>query len=123
MKIERDERRFDFHDIGLAIKRAREAAGMTPVSYTHLMPSEKVLDFPVDCNTLTGSVNPVSYTHLDKNRGEVAYSIIDVDTEVSDGVVDDIKDIDGVTRDVYKRQSVIRSFFLISGSPPVNIKK
>ena len=45
MKIERDERRFDFHDIGLAIKRAREAAGMTqeqlayivdPVSYTHL---------------------------------------------------------------------------------------
>ena len=29
MKIERDERRFDFHDIGLAIKRAREASGMT----------------------------------------------------------------------------------------------
>ncbi len=25
MKIERDERRFDFHDIGRAIKRAREA--------------------------------------------------------------------------------------------------
>ena len=22
-----------------------------------IMPSEKVLDFPVDCNTLTGSVN------------------------------------------------------------------
>ena len=29
MKIERDERRFDFHGIGLAIKRAREASGMT----------------------------------------------------------------------------------------------
>ena len=29
MKIERDERRFDFHGIGLAIKRAREANGMT----------------------------------------------------------------------------------------------
>ena len=29
MKIERDERRFDFRDIGLAIKRAREASGMT----------------------------------------------------------------------------------------------
>ena len=29
MKFERDERRFDFHDIGLAIKRAREARGMT----------------------------------------------------------------------------------------------
>ena len=22
-----------------------------------IMPSEKILDFPVDCNTLTGSVN------------------------------------------------------------------
>ena len=29
MKIERDERKFDFHGIGLAIKRAREASGMT----------------------------------------------------------------------------------------------
>ena len=29
MKIERDERRFDFHDIGRAIKKAREASGMT----------------------------------------------------------------------------------------------
>ena len=29
MKIERDERRFNFHGIGLAIKRAREASGMT----------------------------------------------------------------------------------------------
>ena len=29
MKFERDERRFDFHKIGLAIKRAREAKGMT----------------------------------------------------------------------------------------------
>ena len=29
MRFERDERRFDFHKIGLAIKRAREARGMT----------------------------------------------------------------------------------------------
>lgn len=29
MKFERDERRFDFHKIGLAIKRAMEKAGMT----------------------------------------------------------------------------------------------
>lgn len=29
MKIKQDKRRFDFHDIGLAIKRAREASGMT----------------------------------------------------------------------------------------------
>lgn len=29
MKIERDERKFDFHGIGLAIKKAREHEGMT----------------------------------------------------------------------------------------------
>ena len=29
MKIERDERKFDFHGIGLAIKKARERVGMT----------------------------------------------------------------------------------------------
>lgn len=29
MQFERDRRKFDFHDIGLAIKRAREASGMT----------------------------------------------------------------------------------------------
>ena len=29
MKIEKDERRLDFHDIGTAIKRARENKGMT----------------------------------------------------------------------------------------------
>lgn len=34
----------------------------------------------------------------DKNRGEIAYSIIDVDTEVSEQVVEDIKKIDGVIR-------------------------
>ena len=36
MKIERDERRFDFHDIGLAIKRAREASGMTQEQLAYL---------------------------------------------------------------------------------------
>ena len=29
MKHERDERKFDFHDIGTAIKRARERQGLT----------------------------------------------------------------------------------------------
>ena len=33
-----------------------------------------------------------------KNRGEIAYSIIDVDTDVSEQVVEDIKKIDGVVR-------------------------
>ena len=27
------------------------------IFYKGIMPSEKVSDFPVDCNTLTGSVN------------------------------------------------------------------
>ena len=34
----------------------------------------------------------------DKNRGTVAYSIIDTDSEVSDKAIDDIKSIDGVIR-------------------------
>ena len=37
MKIERDERRFDFHDIGLAIKRAREASGMTQEQLSYIV--------------------------------------------------------------------------------------
>lgn len=37
MKIERDERRFDFHDIGLAIKRAREARGMTQEQLSYII--------------------------------------------------------------------------------------
>lgn len=34
----------------------------------------------------------------DKNRGEIAYSIIDVDSEVPERVVNDIANIEGVTR-------------------------
>ncbi len=34
----------------------------------------------------------------DKNRGDIAYSIIDTDTAVSSGVVEDIKKINGVIR-------------------------
>ncbi len=34
----------------------------------------------------------------DKNRGEIAYSIIDADSEVSEAAVEDIKKIDGVIR-------------------------
>ena len=37
MKFERDERRFDFHDIGLAIKRAREASGMTQEQLAYIV--------------------------------------------------------------------------------------
>lgn len=41
-------------------------------------------------------VNIANFT--DKNRGEIAYSIIDVDSEVSKSVVEDINNIDGVVR-------------------------
>jgi len=37
MKIERDERRFDFHGIGLAIKRAREASGLTQEQLAYII--------------------------------------------------------------------------------------
>lgn len=37
MKFEQDKRRFDFHDIGLAIKRAREASGMTQEQLAYIV--------------------------------------------------------------------------------------
>ena len=37
MEIKQDKRRFDFHDIGLAIKRAREAAGMTQEQLAYIV--------------------------------------------------------------------------------------
>ena len=41
MKIERDERRFDFHGIGLAIKRAREASGLTQEHLAYIVDREQ----------------------------------------------------------------------------------
>ena len=37
MEIKQDKRRFDFHDIGLAIKRAREASGMTQEQLAYIV--------------------------------------------------------------------------------------
>ena len=37
MKIKQNKRRFDFHDIGLAIKRAREASGMTQEQLAYIV--------------------------------------------------------------------------------------
>ena len=37
MKHERDERKFDFHDIGLAITRAREKQGMTQEQLAYII--------------------------------------------------------------------------------------
>ena len=39
MKIERDERKFDFHGIGLAIKKAREREGMTQEQLGYIVDS------------------------------------------------------------------------------------
>ena len=37
MKVERDERRLDFHGLGLAIKKAREASGMTQEKFAFIV--------------------------------------------------------------------------------------
>ena len=37
MKFERDERRLDFHGLGLAIKKAREARGMTQEQLAYIL--------------------------------------------------------------------------------------
>ena len=37
MKFERDERKFDFHDIGMEIKRKREAKGMTQEQLAYIV--------------------------------------------------------------------------------------
>ena len=37
METKQDKRRFDFHDIGLAIKRAREASGMTQEQLAYIV--------------------------------------------------------------------------------------
>lgn len=38
-------------------KHTMVVIGTKTIFYKGIMPSEKVLDLPVDCNTLTGSVN------------------------------------------------------------------
>ncbi len=52
MKIERDERRFDFHDIGLAIKRAREASGMTQEQLAYIV-DRASRDSATVCSTIS----------------------------------------------------------------------
>ena len=37
MKYERDDRKFDFHDIGTAIKRARERQGLTQEQLAYII--------------------------------------------------------------------------------------
>ena len=67
MKIERDERRFDFHDIGLAIKRAREASGMTQEQLAYIVDRAPRTIMYNENDGQHPSLNtfyPVSYTHL-----------------------------------------------------------
>ncbi|HIQ74867.1 MAG TPA: response regulator [Candidatus Cottocaccamicrobium excrementipullorum] len=44
-------------DIAFVDIKMPDISGLETIFYKGIMPSEKVLDFPVDCNTLTGSVN------------------------------------------------------------------
>ena len=51
-----------FGTLSKIIKNLKTGSGssysiLVTIFYKGIMPSEKVLDFPVDCNTLTGSVN------------------------------------------------------------------
>ena len=46
MKIERDERNFDFHGIGLAIKKAREREGMTQEQLGYIVDQMCIRDRP-----------------------------------------------------------------------------
>ena len=67
MKIERDERRFDFHDIGLAIKRAREASGMTQEQLAYIVdraPRTIMYNENDGQHPSFNTFYPVSYTHL-----------------------------------------------------------
>ena len=63
MKIERDERRFDFHDIGLAIKRAREASGMTQEQLAYIVDRAPrtimLVNQFLSCRFISGMVNPI----------------------------------------------------------------
>jgi hypothetical protein len=64
MKIERDERRFDFHDIGLAIKRAREANGMTQEQLTFFAGSNMAVYIAAGVFAAAGSVPINMMKHL-----------------------------------------------------------
>lgn len=48
MKIERDERKFDFHGIGLAIKKAREREGMTQEQLGYIVDRDPRTIAPID---------------------------------------------------------------------------
>ena len=53
MKIERDERKFDFHGIGLAIKKAREREGMTQEQLGYIVTAIRV---PLCITKMTDSI-------------------------------------------------------------------
>ena len=61
MKLEQDKRRFDFHDIGRAIKRAREASGMTQEQLAYIVDRSPRTIMPHSQNSLSvlpGSAGP-----------------------------------------------------------------
>ena len=52
MKIERDERKFDFHGIGLAIKKAREREGMTQEQLGYIVDRDPLFRRDFRCRLL-----------------------------------------------------------------------
>ena len=56
MRMNQDERRFDFHGLGAALKRAREEKGWTQAYVAELVDR--------DSRTIM-NIETVSYTHLD----------------------------------------------------------
>ncbi len=71
MKFERDERRFDFHDIGLAIKRAREASGMT----------QDQLAYIVDRSPRTIMYNENDVQHPSRNTFDQMVTMFDISVD------------------------------------------
>ena len=71
MQFERDERKFDFHDIGLAIKRAREASGMT----------QEQLAFIIDRNPRTVMYNEDDGQHPSLNTFYQMVTMFDISVD------------------------------------------
>jgi len=71
MKFERDERKFDFHDIGCEIKRKRETSGMT----------QDQLAFIIDCDPRTIIYNENDGQHPSLNTFYQMVTMFDISVD------------------------------------------
>ena len=99
LRVERDERRFDFHDIGLAIKQAREASGMTQEQLAYIVDraprtimynerEKTVNQTDPDAGILKRPGKPEGPHYLSHQSVDSRHGII-VDVEVTPGNVND----------------------------------